>query len=248
MVQVLADMLVPLDNKLTKGNLRLAMRLILVLDYYLAELIGLFCLVVREKVVIDDERVERLLHSHHDELRAKILVRVIVKALWPSWVAVKDWHQILVELFESLSDQILRVDIHWCLRSHVGVEFGETMVQLEIADELEAWELVSLVWLCGFHLFLEDAHDFLALRHSQLLDLAHAYSVCKLIHESPYIQLFLAEVVNHEVYVLEFITFQDFVFHESKYSQRESNDDNDAFDEEEIPHDKVNLLRQIYRE
>ena len=70
MVQVLADVLVPLDNKLTKGNLRLAMRLILVLDYYLAELIGLFCLVVREKVVIDDECVERLLHSHHDELRA----------------------------------------------------------------------------------------------------------------------------------------------------------------------------------
>ena len=90
MVQVLADVLVPLYNKLTKGNLRLAIRLILVLDYNFAELIGLFCLVVREEVVIDDERVVRLLHSHHDELRTEILVRVVIKALWPGWVAVKD--------------------------------------------------------------------------------------------------------------------------------------------------------------
>ena len=104
MVQVLADVLVSLDNKLTEGNLRLVMRLILVLDYYFAELIGLFCFVLREEVVIDDERVERLLHSHHDELRTEIFVCVIVKALWPRWVAVKDWHQILVELFECLSD------------------------------------------------------------------------------------------------------------------------------------------------
>ena len=86
----MADVLVPLDNKLAKCNLRLVMRTVLVLEKYFAELIGLFCLVVREKVVIDDERVQRLLNSHHDELRTEILVRVVVKALWPGWVAVKD--------------------------------------------------------------------------------------------------------------------------------------------------------------
>ena len=90
MIQILADVGVPLDDKLTEGHLRLIVLMVLVLDDHRAELIGLPCLVLGEEVVLDHERVQWLLHSHHDELGAEVLMGEVVKAGRPRRVAVKD--------------------------------------------------------------------------------------------------------------------------------------------------------------
>ena len=68
-----------------------------------------------------------------------------------------------------------------CLR----VEFGETLIQLEVSSEFRASSALHAThrFLRGFHLWLENSHDLFALLYAKLLNLSHAYPISKLIQQ-----------------------------------------------------------------
>ena len=123
------------------------------------------------------------------------------------------------------------------------------MIKLEVADEFNARELVigAALPIGRLHLLFKNAHYLFSFLRAQVFELSHANPIGKLIHKSLNIELLLTEVINEEVNVLELVALENFFLHQRQYSQRKSYDHNDSFDKEEVPHDKVDLLRQIDR-
>lgn len=101
MFQVLANMLFSLYDQIAEDYFWNAVLFVLS-DLDESLLIGLYTRVCCKEIVIDHERIQRLLNSHNYILWTQVLVGEIVEAERPRRIAIKDWHQVLIEFVKSL--------------------------------------------------------------------------------------------------------------------------------------------------
>ena len=177
---VAAEMFVPLYEQFSKRYQRLRG----LLWPYFARRIPPVCTLWVE-VILYDKRVKSLLHTEGHVLRTLVLESEVKEADRPTRVTIINCHQILLELFHSLGQKpccsMMPLRMLLC---HLVV-LCQAVVQLEVADEFQSREEMSMVEIGSLQLSLQHFHDDDPLLFPQPLNFFDGDGICELLHHSP---------------------------------------------------------------